>query len=168
MKDVPGAGKHSVSGRKSNDADGGTAQCLIDDTLGAKKQIKRSDLSAPLPAPCPFGNAVSTMPVVTLVASLIICTDRLRLRRDLDSRKSLPLLEKALLELKSPGERVTDRREGSGTLQDLWSGTLLLHGEPREIDSRLQCNARRSSCFLRWKSDHSMLKLKKMYDYPEM
>ena len=89
MKDVHGAGN----------ANGWTAQCLIDATLCAKKQLKRSDLLAPQPAPCPSGNAATTMPVAKLVASLIICTDHLRLRRDLDSHESLPLLEEALLEL---------------------------------------------------------------------
>ena len=63
-------------------------ECLFDATLEAKKQLKRNDLSVPLPDPCPIGTAVSTVPFATLVPPLTICTDCLRLRRDYDSHTS--------------------------------------------------------------------------------
>ena len=82
MKDLPGAGKPSVFRRKSSNTDWRDRPVSIHATIEAKEQLKGSDLSVPLPAPCPIGTAVSTVPVATLVPSLIICTDCLRPQRD--------------------------------------------------------------------------------------
>lgn len=62
----------------------------------------------------------------TLIPSLIIRTDCLRLRRDYDPHTSWHLHEEALHELKALSERVTDTREGSASIQHLYTGTLLL------------------------------------------
>ena len=60
-----------------------------------------------------------------------------------------PCTKRRCTNSKAPGERVADRREGSGSLEYLRTGALLLHGEPRENDCRSQCNSRGSKCLLR-------------------
>ena len=88
MKDLPGAGKPSVFRKKSGNTDWRDRPVSIHATIEAKEQLKESDLSVPLPAPCPIGTAVSTVPVATLVPSSIIRTDCLRLLRDYDPHTS--------------------------------------------------------------------------------
>ena len=85
-----------------------------DATSCTKERVKTKRFMSPSASPLPRWHCCVRRARYPACSKLITRSDWLRLRRDYDSpiqRTSRPLQEEALLELKSPGERVADKRE---------------------------------------------------------